>query len=604
MQIIKQCLKIFKTCYNLYPWLVIAIFATMIISELAFMSGPFIVAKIIDLAANGERGEQAYYRIGLLTILITIDQIVSYVKGTTLINKLLEKYSIDFRTMSFKKLYTLDYALINNLWTGKIQTKINQGIAANESIVRSSIYLIQAIGLRLSIVSIILLLNFPAILRFGFFAIIVSIWSYYMLRKKIEWVSESINNANEDIGRQTSLIIMENNTIRLFNKQDKELNKLQNITKQVPELIIKQSQWGDLPYYLMERIFWLCQISIYLLIWQQVSGGVFTVWWMTMLISYCRNIWRPVSEIINNMGSFTKNIAKFTQLEELLNSKQTIVDWKKKYRYQNWDIKLSNICFSYKEERSILDNLSLHIPGGRTLALVGNSGAGKSTIIRLILRLYDPGAGTIVIDSQPLQSLQLASYYEHVGYLSQEPSVFDGSILENMLYGLPSDQVMQNDMVPKVNTTNSKIIASITKSLQDAYCDFVDKLPEWLDTQIGEKWVKLSGWEKQRLAIARIFFKNPQILIFDEPTAALDSISENAITTTLHKLFQWKTVIIIAHRLQTVRQADQIIVLENGIIAQQWTHDELIKQTGIYNTLVDLQTGTLKENKADETIIP
>lgn len=172
--------------------------------------------------------------------------------------------------------------------------------------------------------------------------------------------------------------------------------------------------------------------------------------------------------------------------------------------------------------------------------------------------------------------VRLDSYFPHVGYLPQEPSVFDGTIRENLIYGM--------EVVP----TNE----SLAKALDRARCDFVEYLSNGLDTEIGERGVRLSGGERQRLAIARVFLRNPEILVLDEPTSALDSFSEAAVTEALHELFQNKTVIVVAHRLQTVKEADSIIVVgEDGRILESGTHAELLARNGEYAAMVDLQSG-------------
>lgn len=201
--------------------------------------------------------------------------------------------------------------------------------------------------------------------------------------------------------------------------------------------------------------------------------------------------------------------------------------------------------------------------------------------MKLISGFIHQNAGDILVDGQNLQDINLSSYYKNIGYLTQEPSVFDGSILENLIYGMETD----------FDEHDEKSIKIIQDAIALASADFVYQFSDGLHTQIGERGVRLSGGQKQRLAIAKLFIKNPQIIILDEPTSALDSFSEEDITDSFEKLFSGRTVLVIAHRLQTVQHADEIIVFDEGNIIERGTHETLIAQNGYYKKMLDLQSG-------------
>lgn len=247
-------------------------------------------------------------------------------------------------------------------------------------------------------------------------------------------------------------------------------------------------------------------------------------------------------------------------------------------------MEFENVSFAYVEgKESVIRKLSLTFEGGKKTAIVGRSGAGKSTVVKLLLGIAVPDSGRILVDGQDVSELRLDSYFPHIGYLPQEPSVFDGTIRENLRYGLDRETSQEE----------------LETALRHARCDFVEHMADKLETEIGERGIRLSGGERQRLAIARIFLRNPAILVLDEPTSALDSFSEAAITEALHELFAGKTVIVVAHRLQTVKEADKIVVMGEGKILESGTHAELIALGGEYSKMVDLQDGSLRQGDSD-----
>ncbi len=247
----------------------------------------------------------------------------------------------------------------------------------------------------------------------------------------------------------------------------------------------------------------------------------------------------------------------------------------KNFKYKKWDIELKNITFWYSYNNDVLNDFGLEIKWWKVTALVWNSWWWKSTLVKLISVYISPNFGEILVDWQKLSEVSLKSYYKEIWYLTQEPSVFDWTILENLIYAAGE------------NVDEEKI----EKAIKLAKCEFIKGLPYGINTEIWERGMRLSWWQRQRLAIAKIFLKNPNIIILDEPTSALDSFSEELITKAMHNLFKWRTVIIIAHRLQTVKHADKIFVIEWGKVVEEWNHKELVKKKGIYKRMLDLQSG-------------
>ncbi len=239
----------------------------------------------------------------------------------------------------------------------------------------------------------------------------------------------------------------------------------------------------------------------------------------------------------------------------------------------NGDITIRDLTFGYgDDDTKVFHNLNLEIPAGKNIALIGASGSGKTTLSNLIPRFFEVESGEILIDGVDIRNIKLKSLREHIGIVQQDVYMFSGTIRENIAYGKP-------------NATDEEIKQAAKASGAD---EFIESLPKGYDTFVGERGVKLSGGQKQRISIARVFLKNPPILILDEATSALDNESERLVQKSLEKLSLGRTSIIIAHRLSTIRNADEIIVLDSDGIVERGTHDELITKGGIYYKMLNV----------------
>ena len=271
---------------------------------------------------------------------------------------------------------------------------------------------------------------------------------------------------------------------------------------------------------------------------------------------------------------------EFTAVQRLWDTFDEIPNMKNKYseimfKYKKWNIKIDDISFSYDGNSKVFDKFSLNIDGWKKTALVWESGSWKSTLVKLIAWYISPDEWQILVDWQNSAEVNVYDYFAHIWFLTQDPSVFDGTIYDNLVYAL------------KEQPTDAKL----KKVIKAAKCEFIYDFSEWLQTEIWEKWVRLSWWQKQRLAIAKIMLKNPDIILLDEPTSALDSFNEEEISQALNNLFKWKTVIIVAHRLQTVKSADRILLFEDWKVIEDWTHQSLIRKNWKYKKMLDLQSG-------------
>ncbi|NFO33265.1 ABC transporter ATP-binding protein [Clostridium botulinum] len=306
-----------------------------------------------------------------------------------------------------------------------------------------------------------------------------------------------------------------------------------------------------------------------------IGGGLFTfkgvidIGDFMAYMLYIRLFTDPIKKLINFMEQFQNGITGFQRYMEIMNEDQ---EKNKKNAVELCDVKgnieFKNVGFSYEGEK-VLDDFSINIESGKMLALVGHSGGGKTTICNLIPRFYDVMDGDILIDGKSIYDVTLDSLRENIGIVQQEVFLFTGTIRDNILYG-------------KTNASEEEIIKA---SKMANIHDFIESLPEGYDTYIGERGVKLSGGQKQRISIARVFLKNPSILILDEATSALDNTTEHIIQESLKKLCEGRTTIVVAHRLSTIQNADEIVVIGNKGIIEKGSHDELMKLNGEYSKL-------------------
>ena len=303
---------------------------------------------------------------------------------------------------------------------------------------------------------------------------------------------------------------------------------------------------------------------------------------ITVLVALLGRMYGPVNSLLNIQVEWIRSMAMFTRIFEYYDMKPEIAEKAdaKELKDARGEIEFKHVGFSYDGERQILQDISFTLHSGDCIAIVGPSGSGKSTIVNLIPRLWDPTSGSVTFDGTDVRDYTLHSLRDEIGVVTQETYLFNGTIRENLRYAKPD--ATEEDM--------------IRACMQANIYDFIEKQPEGLDTVVGNRGLKLSGGEKQRISIARALLKDPALLIFDEATSALDSISEAAIQAAINPLIEARTSILIAHRLSTILAADEILVVRDGRIAERGTHRELVHAGGTYQELYETQFSKAMES--------
>ena len=477
----------------------------------------------------------------------------------------------------FPDFFKLDNTSVEKLWTWKIQQVIDAWITNWKELF---VKLAQKIP-DLVILTIFVLYQIFQIwgwkyigIFFIFFFVVFSIVTV-LNRRWLLWRKQKEELKGEH-WRQFVKMIMSKMEIVQNNQEDTEIQNDDKILQNIKNCDLHINTVWRLLYRTWNLFSLILNIFILYYGWRIIEYG----WELPLFVWLLASATLFQKVLDNSIILYKEFTNEFTAVQRLRNTFDEIPNMRNKYsdvmfKYKKWDIKIYNISFSYDNKSNVFDNFSLNIDGWKKTALVWESGSWKSTLVKLIAWYISPDEWKILVDWQNIAEINIYDYFSHIWFLTQDPSVFDWTIYNNLIYSL------------KKHPTDIQL----KKVIKAAKCEFIYDFTEWLQTEIWEKWVRLSWWQKQRLAIAKIMLKNPDIILLDEPTSALDSFNEEEISQALNNLFKWKTVIIVAHRLQTVKSADRIILFENWKVIEDWTHQSLIRKNWKYKKMLDLQSG-------------
>ena len=484
------------------------------------------------------------------------------------------KMQAQMRSDLFRKLQKLPYTFYDNHETGKIMTRMINDLQDVSELAHhgpENIFIcgIMIIGSFIYLCTINVVLTLIVFICVPFLCLI----SFFMRRKMKEAFTESRKSVAV-INAALESSISGIRVTKAFTNDEKELEKFENGNKMYVEA--RRKSYKAMGQFGSSTSFVTDVFNVFIL----VAGGFAIRYWGLALADYTAFIISislfisPVQTLIAFMEQLQDGTTGFRRFMEIMAEEEEFDDpTNPNLVVSAGAIEFKNVNFQYNEQKEILKNINLKIQPGKKLALVGPSGGGKTTICHLIPNFYRINEGEILIDGQNINSVRLDSLRKNIGIVQQDVFLFNGTIRENILYG-------------RLDATEEEIIDAAKKA---NIHDYVMTLPDGYETQIGERGVKLSGGQKQRLSIARVFLKNPAILILDEATSALDNTTEILIQSALDELCKGRTTLIVAHRLSTIKTADEIIVIANGIIKEQGTHDELIDLDGIYAKLYNLQ---------------
>ena len=487
------------------------------------------------------------------------------------------KMQADMRRELFVKLEELPFTYFDNNETGKIMSRLTNDIMdiselahhGPEMIVMTSFSLIFSLFYLTRINFKLALIVFSC----SPFLVLITV----LVRKKHLLSSRKARAAIARINADVNSSISGIRVTKSFNEEEKEIEKFEE--GNVSFVSAKKGQYFTMAIQHAATIFVTDIYNVICLI----SGGIFLFNgqitfgdYSTFIVSV--NLFTsPVLQFVQWMEQFDEGVTGFERFCEILDLPvEEDGPGAKDYKKLNGTIRFADVCFSYDEEnhRDVLDHVSFEVEKGKTLALVGPSGGGKTTICHLLPKFYHADSGVISINGHDIEDITMHSLRENIGIVQQDVFLFSGSFRDNIAYG-------------KADASEKEIIAAARKA---KIYDYIMSLPDGFDTQIGERGIRLSGGQKQRLSIARVFLKNPPILILDEATSALDNTTEALIQEALNSLQKGRTTIVVAHRLSTIRNADKILVVAKGKIVESGDHESLLKKKdGLYRNLYSSQ---------------
>lgn len=571
---------------TLWPYLmeykgrVIAAFLCLIAAKLISVGIPFLLKYQVDHLSQAQdvvADWWYWFPLGLLLAYGTARFLTTFIGEVrdVLFGRVTERAMRRMALRVFEHLHNLSLSFHLDRHTGALQRDIERGTNGISFIMRFMIFNIIPTLLELALVIGLLLANYPPV-----FAIItsVAVILYIVFSIRVtEWRTQYVREANQmDSTTHARALdsLLNYETVKYFTAEQRESEAYDHAL----------SQWEDARRKNRYTLFGLnsgqaliisiAMASMLMFAAYYVVIGEMTVGDFTLVNAFMFQLFQPLNFLGFVYREIKASIANIERMFELLDEEPSVKDdGTEALVVSQGEVLFKDISFSYAENRTILNNLNLRLEAGKTLAVVGSSGAGKSTLTKLLFRFYDPQQGQILIDGQDIRTCSQNDLRTLLGIVPQDTVLFNDTLKNNILYAKPE-------------ATDEELQEVINMAQLD---ELVRHSPQGLESRVGERGLKLSGGEKQRLAIARMLLKKPAIMVFDEATSSLDSTTEQAIMSAIRQVSKGHTTLIIAHRLSTIADADQIVVLENGQWHEQGTHTELLERQGRYAQLWQAQ---------------
>lgn len=559
-----------------------------ITNKLFDLAPPVLIGLAVDIVVRNKdsflashgiiEAHQQLWVLGLLTFLVWgFESLFEYLYEVTW-RDLAQELQHDIRVRAYAHAQSLDPATLDELSTGKLMAVLNDDVNQLERFLNSGANIILQLVTTVVVVGSLFVAAVPSLAWMAFIPapliVMASVKVQQGLGPRYRAVREQVARVNDLLANNLGGLT----TIKSFVTESHETERLAQESKEYQRLNERAIRLSAafVPLIRMAIVVGFIMILVYGGL--QTIAGELAVGTYSVLVFMTQRLLWPLTRLGTTLDLYRRSMASIDRILELLDRKRSMAEGEQELSNVQGLIEFKGVDFSYpRGGESVLRGLELEVQPGTTVGIVGTTGSGKSTLVKLLLRFYDPLRGTITIDGTDLTHLNSDSLRQNIGLVSQDVFLFDGTVRENLTYGS--------------FTTEEETLLTVIK--QAAVDEFLDRLPQGLDTLVGERGVRLSGGQRQRIALARALLKDPPILVLDEATSSVDNETERAINEALAQVRQGRTVLIVAHRLSTIRQADKIVVLEGGQIVEQGQHEELLDREGVYATLWRIQSGEL-----------
>jgi len=541
---------------------------------------PGFLLHIIDKVNSVPKPLLLNWLVILVSILFFIKEAFLFLQ-TLLMNKLGQSVLKDVRQAIYEKLLALSNDFYSSVKTGELVSRVTNdaGVIVNSITEGLTDLLLQPIQL---LIYTVILIWIKVYFSISWWLILVTVFIFPLITfpvlkigNKLRKISTATQESMADINSLLFETIYGIGIVKSFSAENYQKNKFKSYNNRYYSMLIKSVKRIAIISPLGEFVGILCMGVVLWCGGKEVVGGRLSAGAFIAFLAALLSLLKPLKRLSRLYGINLQAVAAITRVFNILDREITIKDKDNaigRVDFKN-AIEFKGINFSYNKDRTILKEINLQLSKGQVLAIVGMSGAGKTTLVSLVPRFYDPDSGSILIDGKDIKDFSISGLRSHIGIVTQETILFNDTIRSNIAFGRPEAKL--EDIIEAAKAANAH--------------DFIMRIPMGYETVIGDRGIKLSGGEKQRIAIARALFKDPPILILDEATSQLDTESERLVQEAINRLMANRTVFVIAHRLSTVEHADKIAVFEAGRIVETGTHDELLQKSGVYKHLYELQ---------------